>query len=45
MFTVLEDTVKNHWGNMGGRCTSRLGELSGHDNPAHYAAEPQGPTA
>ena len=20
MLTVLEDTVKNHWGNMGGRC-------------------------
>lgn len=33
MLTVVEDTVKNHWGNMGGRCTARLAELSGHGNP------------
>jgi len=24
MLTVLEDTVRNHWGNMGGRCSRRL---------------------
>lgn len=24
MMTVLEDTYANHWGNMGGRCSSRL---------------------
>ena len=33
MLTVVEDTVKNHWGNMGGRCSARLAELSGHGNP------------
>jgi uncharacterized protein len=27
MLTVVEDTVRNHWGNMGGRCTARLYEL------------------
>ena len=27
MLTVLEDTVGNHWGNCGGRCTTRLYEL------------------
>jgi uncharacterized protein YcgI (DUF1989 family) len=24
MLTVVEDTVRNHWGNMGGRCSRRL---------------------
>ena len=24
MLTVIADTVKNHWGNMGGRCSRRL---------------------
>ena len=27
MMTVLEDTYPNHWGNMGGRCSTRLYEL------------------
>ena len=27
MMTVLEDTYPNHWGNMGGRCSSRLYEI------------------
>ena len=27
MFTVVEDTVKNHFGNMGGRCSKRLYEM------------------
>lgn len=35
MMTVLEDTCPNHWGNMGGRCSTRLYQLrdgiqSGH---------------
>ncbi len=27
MMTVVEDTVKNHWGNCGGRCSKRLYEM------------------
>lgn len=27
MLTVVADTVRNHWGNMGGRCSSRLYQL------------------
>ncbi len=27
MFTVVGDTCRNHWGNMGGRCSTRLYEL------------------
>ena len=27
MLTVVDDTVRNHWGNMGGRCSRRLYEL------------------
>ena len=27
MLTVTEDTCRNHWGNMGGRCSTRLYEL------------------
>ncbi len=27
MMTVLEDTYPNHWGNMGGRCSSRLYQI------------------
>ena len=29
MLTVLEDTVKNHWGNQGARCSRRMLELRG----------------
>ena len=29
MLTVLEDTVKNHWGNQGARCSRRSLELRG----------------
>lgn len=33
MFTTLEDTYKNHWGNNGGRCSPRLYKLrEGADN-------------
>lgn len=31
MLTVLDDTVRNHWGNMGGRCSRRLYELRDGD--------------
>ena len=27
MLTVTDDTCRNHWGNMGGRCSTRLYEL------------------
>lgn len=27
MMTVLQDTYPNHWGNMGGRCSTRLYEI------------------
>ena len=29
MLTVLEDTVKNHWGNQGARCSRRMLDLRG----------------
>jgi uncharacterized protein YcgI (DUF1989 family) len=31
MLTVIEDTVRNHWGNMGGRCSRRLYALRDGD--------------
>jgi uncharacterized protein YcgI (DUF1989 family) len=31
MLTVVEDTVRNHWGNMGGRCSKRLYALTSGD--------------
>lgn len=31
MLTVVEDTVRNHWGNMGGRCSRRIDELRDGD--------------
>lgn len=34
MFTVLEDTCKNHWLSMGGRCSRRWYEARGYD-PSH----------
>ena len=33
MLTVLEDTVKNHFGNNGGYCNRRLWELRGRSDP------------
>ena len=27
MMTVVDDTCGNHWGNMGGRCSTRLYQL------------------
>lgn len=38
MFTVLEDTVGNHWGNCGGRCTARLYELR-ENNTSHRSCQ------
>jgi uncharacterized protein len=38
MLTVLEDTVRNHWGNMGGRCSRRLYELRDGDK-AHRSCQ------
>ena len=38
MLTVLEDTVRNHWGNMGGRCSRRLYELRDRD-PGHRSCQ------
>ena len=31
MLTVVDDTVRNHWGNMGGRCSRRLYQLRDGD--------------
>lgn len=43
MLTVIEDTVKNHWGNQGARCTARLYALrdgeEGHRNCQDNLAE------
>ena len=39
MMTVVEDTVKNHWGNMGGRCSRRLTELTGNASPDRSCQE------
>lgn len=32
MLTMVEDTVRNHWGNMGGRCSRRLYALRDGDH-------------
>jgi uncharacterized protein len=43
MLSVVEDTVKDHWGNQGGRCTARLYALrdgdTGHRNCQDNLAE------
>jgi uncharacterized protein YcgI (DUF1989 family) len=31
MLTVVDDSVRNHWGNMGGRCSRRIYELRDGD--------------
>jgi len=38
MLTVVEDTVRNHWGNMGGRCSRKLYELRDGDR-AHRSCQ------
>jgi uncharacterized protein len=38
MLTVVEDTVKNHWGNMGGRCSRRWHEITAGD-PDHPSCQ------
>ena len=34
MLTVVEDTTKNHFGNMSGRCSTRMNELRGVSRPS-----------
>ena len=36
MMTVLEDTYPNHWGNMGGRCSTRLYEIRDNLPPGSH---------
>lgn len=47
MLTVVEDTVRNHWGNMGGRCSKRLYALrdgdAGHRSCQENLAQAQAP--
>jgi uncharacterized protein len=48
MLTVVEDTTKNHWGNMGGRCSRRMLELrdkvvTGHRSCQENLAEALAP--
>ena len=38
MLTVLEDTVRNHFSNMGGRCSRRLYEMRDND-PDHRSCQ------
>ena len=38
MLTVVDDTVRNHWGNMGGRCSRRLYALRDGDT-AHRSCQ------
>ena len=37
--TVVDDTCLNHWGNMGGRCSSRLYELRDNIISGHRACQ------
>jgi len=39
MMTVLEDTYANHWGNMGGRCSSRLYQLRDRIAAGHRSCQ------
>jgi len=39
MMTVLEDTYANHWGNMGGRCSSRLYQLRDKIGAGHRSCQ------
>jgi uncharacterized protein YcgI (DUF1989 family) len=38
MLTMVEDTVRNHWGNMGGRCSRRWHEITSGD-PHHASCQ------
>ncbi len=39
MMTVVEDTCGNHWGNMGGRCSTRLYELRDKIDSGHRSCQ------
>ena len=39
MLTTLEDTCKNHWGNMGGRCSRRMHELRDGISAGHRSCQ------
>lgn len=39
MLTVTDDTVRNHWGNMGGRCSTRLYELRDNIAGGHRSCQ------
>lgn len=48
MLTVVDDTYRNHWGNMGGRCSTRLYQLrdaiaAGHRSCQENLAEALAP--
>ena len=39
MMTVVEDTYGNHWGNMGGRCSTRLYQLRDNIVAGHRSCQ------
>ena len=39
MMTVTKDTCRNHWGNMGGRCSNRLYELRDNIQSGHRSCQ------
>ena len=39
MMTVLDDTFGNHWGNMGGRCSTRLYQLRDKIESGHRSCQ------
>ena len=39
MMTVVEDTYREHWGNMGGRCSTRLYQLRDNIDTGHRSCQ------
>jgi uncharacterized protein YcgI (DUF1989 family) len=39
MLTTLEDTYRDHWGNMGGRCSKRIYETRANPDPEHRSCQ------
>ncbi len=39
MMTVVNDTCRNHWGNMGGRCSTRLYQLRDNITSGHRSCQ------
>ena len=39
MMTVVDDTCRNHWGNMGGRCSTRLYQLRDNIEAGHRSCQ------